>query len=116
MRWLGLDWDGEVIYQFARAERHREVAESLLAAGHAYHCYATPEELAAMRDTARAEGRPMRYDGRWRDRDPAEAPAGVKPVIRLRASADEGGSTAGSIYRYDRRGLIAALAAAQGGR
>ncbi|GJE43509.1 glutamate--tRNA ligase [Methylobacterium soli] len=88
MRWLGLEWDGEVIYQFARAARHREVAESLLATGHAYHCYATPEELAAMRDSARAEGRPMRYDGRWRDRDPAEAPSGVKPVIRLRAPAE----------------------------
>ncbi|MFC7662444.1 glutamate--tRNA ligase [Methylorubrum suomiense] len=85
MRWLGLDWDGEVIYQFARAERHRAVAESLLASGHAYHCYATAEELTQMRETARAEGRAPRYDGRWRDRDPSEAPAGVKPVIRLRA-------------------------------
>lgn len=85
MRWLGLDWDGEVIYQFARAERHREVAESLLASGNAYHCYASAEELAQMRETARAEGRAPRYDGRWRDRDPSEAPAGVKPVIRLRA-------------------------------
>lgn len=88
MRWLGLDWDGEVIYQFARAERHREVAESLLASGHAYHCYASAEELAQMRETARAEGRAPRYDGRWRDRDPSEAPAGVKPVIRLRAPTE----------------------------
>ncbi|KAB1076054.1 glutamate--tRNA ligase [Methylobacterium planeticum] len=88
MRWLGLDWDGDVVYQFARAERHREVAENLLVAGHAYHCYATPEELAAMRETARAEGRPIRYDGRWRDRDSSDAPAGVKPVIRLRAPID----------------------------
>ncbi|WP_336486637.1 glutamate--tRNA ligase [Methylobacterium nigriterrae] len=88
MRWLGLDWDGDVIYQYARAARHREVAESLLASGNAYHCYATPEELAAMREAARAEGRPMRYDGRWRDRDLAEAPAGIKPVIRLRAPTD----------------------------
>ncbi|SFK84690.1 glutamate--tRNA ligase [Methylorubrum salsuginis] len=85
MRWLGLDWDGEVIYQFARAERHRAVAESLLASGNAYHCFATAEELTQMRETARAEGRAPRYDGRWRDRDPSEAPAGVKPVIRLRA-------------------------------
>jgi glutamyl-tRNA synthetase len=88
LSWLGLDWDGEVVYQFARAERHREVAESLLASGNAYRCYASPEELAAMRESARAEGRPMRYDGRWRDRDPSEAPAGVKPVIRLRAPSD----------------------------
>ena len=88
MRWLGLDWDGDVIYQFARADRHRAVAESLLASGHAYHCYATAEELTQMRETARAEGRAPRYDGRWRDRDPSEAPEGVKPVIRLRAPTE----------------------------
>jgi glutamyl-tRNA synthetase len=83
--WLGLDWDGEVVYQYANAARHRAVAEQMLAEGKAYRCYASAEELAEMRETARAEGRPMRYDGRWRDRDPSEAPAGVKPVIRLRA-------------------------------
>ncbi|WP_293867902.1 glutamate--tRNA ligase [uncultured Alsobacter sp.] len=85
LSWLGITWDGDVVYQFARAARHREVAERLLAEGKAYHCYATPQELEEMREKARAEGRPMRYDGRWRDRDPSEAPAGVKPVIRLRA-------------------------------
>ncbi|AWN48642.1 glutamate--tRNA ligase [Methylobacterium terrae] len=88
LAWLGLDWDGDVVYQFARAARHREVAEGLLATGRAYHCYATPEELTEMREAARREGRPIRYDGRWRDRDPSEAPAGVKPVIRLRAPTD----------------------------
>ncbi|HVX92060.1 MAG TPA: glutamate--tRNA ligase [Xanthobacteraceae bacterium] len=85
LAWLGLDWDGEPIYQFSRAARHREVAEQLLAAGKAYRCYASPQELEEMRETARREGRPMRYDGRWRDRDPSEAPPGVKPVIRLKA-------------------------------
>jgi glutamyl-tRNA synthetase len=85
LRWLELDWDGDVIYQFSRAARHRAVAEQLLAAGKAYHCYATPEELAAMRERARAEGRTRLYDGMWRDRDPAGAPAGIKPTIRLRA-------------------------------
>ena len=85
LSWLGITWDGDVVYQFARAARHREVAERLLAEGKAYHCFATPQELEEMREKARAEGRPMRYDGRWRDRDPSEAPAGVKPVIRLRA-------------------------------
>ena len=85
LSWLGITWDGDVVYQFARAARHREIAEGLLAQGKAYHCYATPQELEEMREKARAEGRPMRYDGRWRDRDPSEAPAGVKPVIRLRA-------------------------------
>ncbi|WP_267355471.1 MULTISPECIES: glutamate--tRNA ligase [unclassified Methylobacterium] len=88
LTWLGLDWDGDVVFQFARAERHRAVAEELLAAGRAYHCYATAEELTQMRESARAEGRPPRYDGRWRDRDPSDAPAGIKPVIRLRAPAE----------------------------
>lgn len=85
LAWLGLDWDGDTVYQFARAERHREVAQAMLAAGNAYYCYATPAELDEMREQAKAAGKPMRYDGRWRDRDPATAPAGVKPVIRLRA-------------------------------
>ncbi len=85
MVWLGLDWDGDTVYQFARAERHREVAQQMLASGNAYHCYTTPAELDEMREQAKAQGKPMRYDGRWRDRDPATAPVGVKPVIRLRA-------------------------------
>ena len=86
--WLGLDWDGEVVFQSRRAERHREVALSLLESGGAYRCYCTAEELEEMRTKAKAEGRPMLYDGRWRDRDPAEAPAGVDPVIRLKAPQD----------------------------
>lgn len=85
LSWLGIDWDGEAIYQFARAARHREVAEQLLANGHAYRCYASPDELAQMREAARREGRAKLYDGRWRDRDPAKAPPGVRPAIRLKA-------------------------------
>lgn len=85
LKWLELDWDGDVIYQFSRASRHREVAEQLLASGKAYHCYATAEELTAMREKARAEGRTRLYDGLWRDRDPSEAAAGLKPTIRLKA-------------------------------
>lgn len=88
LSWLGLNWDGEVIRQFSRAARHREAAEGLLAAGHAYHCYATQQELEAMREAARREGRPPRYDGRWRDRDPRDAPVDVKPVIRLKAPSE----------------------------
>src|SRR4030088_1544146 len=79
LKWLELDWAGEVIYQFSRAARHREVAQSLLAGGKAYRCYATPEQLTAMREKARAEGRTRLYDGLWRDRDASEAPAGMKP-------------------------------------
>ncbi len=85
LTWLGIDWDGDAIYQFARSSQHREVAEQLLAAGHAYYCFATPDELREMRETARREGRAKLYDGRWRDRDPKDAPAGVKPTIRLKA-------------------------------
>jgi glutamyl-tRNA synthetase len=87
--WLGLDWDGEVIHQFANADRHAEIARDLLADGKAYHCYCTPEELTEMREQARAEGRRMLYDGRWRDRDPADAPPGIDPVVRFKAP-DEG--------------------------
>src|SRR5256884_3478220 len=85
LNWLGLASDGEPVHQFARAERHREVAEHLLAADKAYYCYATPEELAAMREAARAEGRSKLYNGLWRDRDPSYPRPDVKPVIRLKA-------------------------------
>ena len=85
LAWLGLNHDGEAVSQFSRRERHAEVARELLAKGQAYYCYATPEELEAMREAQRAAGQPLRYDGRWRDRDPKEAPAGVLPTIRLKA-------------------------------
>ena len=85
LNWLGIGWDGEVVYQFARAARHREVVEQLLATGNAYRCYASPDELKDMREAARREGRSKLYDGRWRDRDPNEAPPGAKPAIRLKA-------------------------------
>jgi glutamyl-tRNA synthetase len=85
MRWLDLDWDGEEIYQFSRAARHAEVAREMLADGHAYKCFATAEELEAMRAGQRANKQPLRYDGRWRDRDASEAPADAPFVIRLKA-------------------------------
>ncbi len=85
LAWLGLTWDDEIVHQAARAQRHAEAAGQLLAAGRAYHCYCTPAELEAMREQARAEKRSVRYNGAWRDRDPAEAPPGVLPVVRLRA-------------------------------
>ncbi|MPY68463.1 MAG: glutamate--tRNA ligase [Alphaproteobacteria bacterium] len=88
LSWLGLDHDGEIVYQSARAEAHAAAAHRLLEAGRAYRCYCTPEELTAMREAARAEGRTLLYDGRWRDRDPVEAPAGIEPVIRFRAPRD----------------------------
>ena len=88
LKWMGLDWDGEAVFQSARVARHREAAMELLAAGKAYPCYCTPQELEDMRAAARAEGRSVRYDGRCRHRDPATVPAGVKPAIRLKAPTD----------------------------
>ncbi|HLO23959.1 MAG TPA: glutamate--tRNA ligase [Methyloceanibacter sp.] len=85
LRWLELDWDGEPVYQLARAERHRAIAEQLLAEGKAYRCYASAEELQEMRERARAEGRAPGYDGTWRHRDPSEAPSGIEPAIRFKA-------------------------------
>jgi glutamyl-tRNA synthetase len=85
LTWLGLTWDGDIVFQYSRAPRHRQIAEQLLAEGKAYRCYASPEELTAMREAARSEGRSKLYDGRWRDRDDSEAPPGIKPVIRLKA-------------------------------
>ncbi len=86
--WLGLDRDEQTVFQSTRAGRHAAVAHEMLARGQAYHCYCTAEELKQMREQAVAEGRSPRYDGRWRDRDPREAPAGVKPSIRLKAPRD----------------------------
>ncbi len=92
--WLGMDWDnkdsplnnGKIYYsQFEHAPRHAEVARQMLANGTAYYCYCSPEELQAMREEQKAKGLSQKYDGRWRDRPASEAPAGVKPVIRLKA-------------------------------
>ncbi|MBF0306033.1 MAG: glutamate--tRNA ligase [Alphaproteobacteria bacterium] len=85
LRWLGLDWDDEPVRQFARAARHAEVARQMVEAGHAYRCWASPDELTLMREEQKAAGKPMRYDGRWRDRPASEAPVGVDPVVRLKA-------------------------------
>jgi len=85
MKWLGLDWDEQAYFQAERAARHAEIAYHLLESGQAYKCYATAEELAALREEQRASGKPLRYDGRWRDRDPDDAPAGAPFVVRLKA-------------------------------
>jgi glutamyl-tRNA synthetase len=100
MKWLGLDWDGEPVMQFSRAAQHRAAAEKLLAQGKAYKCFATPEELTAMREEQKAKSLPLRYDGRWRDRDPALAPAGAKPVIRFKAPQD-GSTTISDLVQGD---------------
>lgn len=88
LKWLGLDWDGEPISQFSRVTRHAEVAHELLAAGKAYRCYLSQDELAAMREKAEAEKTSFTVMSPWRDRDPKDAPAGVPGVVRFRAPRD----------------------------
>ena len=88
MTWLGLDWDGDVVYQFERARRHAEVAQAMLDNGHAYKCFATAEELEAMRAEQRANKQPLRYDGRWRDRVCGPEQEGQPFVVRLKAERE----------------------------
>lgn len=85
LAWLELDHDNEPESQFANRQRHIDVANGLLAAGKAYKCYCTPEELTEMREEAKKVGRPVAYDRRWRDKDESEAPEGIDPVIRIKA-------------------------------
>lgn len=84
LEWMGLEGDGDPVFQSHNAARHTEVADQLIAAGKAYKCYCTPEELAEMREASRAEGRTRLYDRRWRDKDPADAPSGVAPSVRVK--------------------------------
>lgn len=88
LKWLGIKWDGEPVFQFARAAHHVELAKKLVEEGKAYYCYCTPQELEAMREEAKARGESPKYNGMWRNRDPKTAPAGVAPVIRLKAPLD----------------------------
>lgn len=84
LAWLGLSGDEPPVFQHAGIERHAEVARELLAQGRAYCCYCSPEELQEMRSEAQKKGRTALYDGRWRDRDPVDAPSGINPVVRLK--------------------------------
>ena len=84
LAWLGLDWDGDPVSQAARADRHAEVARQILASGHAFKCFATPDEIAAFREAARAEGRSTLYHSPWRDADPSSHPD-IPFAIRLKA-------------------------------
>ena len=92
LTWLGLEWDGDAVFQFSRAERHAEVAHQMVENGHAYRCWMTQEEIAAQRAEAEAAKRPLRIRSPWRDRDPAEAPEGQPFVVRLKAPR-EGATT-----------------------
>lgn len=88
LKWMELDWDGDVISQFARIANHKAAVDRLLVEGNAYRCYCSPDELTEMREEARKKGTSALYDGRWRDRDPSEAPEGVDPVIRLKTPTE----------------------------
>jgi glutamyl-tRNA synthetase len=91
MKWLGLDYDEGPVYQMQRLARYHEVAEQLIAAGLAYRCYSTPEELDAMREAQRECGEKTHYDGRWRPEPGKVLPAppiGVKPVVRFKNPQD----------------------------
>ncbi|MEM7242182.1 MAG: glutamate--tRNA ligase [Pseudomonadota bacterium] len=89
LTWLGLDWDGDPISQFSRADRHREVAQDLLAKGAAYKCFSTPEEIEVYRDKAQAENNPLPFQSPWRDADPSTHPD-APFVIRLKAPREGG--------------------------
>jgi glutamyl-tRNA synthetase len=100
LKWLGIDWDDEPVFQSSKLNRHVELAENLVKEGKAYYCYCAPEELETMREEAKTKGLSPKYDGRWRNRDPKDAPAGVKPVIRLKVST-EGETTLRDIVQGD---------------
>ena len=91
VKWIGLDYDGEVVSQFERRARHAEIAHELLKSGKAYYCYCSPQELEEMREKAKLEGKPTFYDRRWRD-SKERPPVDVKPVIRIKAPI-EGATT-----------------------
>ena len=92
LQWLGIDWDGDAVFQFARADRHAEVAHQMVANGHAYRCYMTQDEIAAQREAAQAAKQPLRIRSPWRDADPATAPDSQPFVVRLKAPR-EGATT-----------------------
>lgn len=85
MRWLGLDWDGELTYQSQRIDLYNAAVDRLLETGHAYWCSCSPEEVEAMREKARAAGAKPRYDGRCRNRDLGPGPG---RVVRLKVPAE----------------------------
>ncbi|MFT9454082.1 glutamate--tRNA ligase [Komagataeibacter saccharivorans] len=85
LAWMGIESDEKPVFQSTRQARHAEVAHELLEKGLAYRCYCTADELKEMREKAMAEGRPPRYNGMWRDRDPSEAPANTPYTVRIKA-------------------------------
>ncbi len=87
LKWLGLDYDGEIVSQFSRQARHVEVAKQMIDEGKAYYCYCSPQELEEMREAARKDGKKVFYDRRWRDGN-LPIPSDIKPVVRIKAPLD----------------------------
>ena len=85
LKWLNLDWDNEIIYQSQNQKRHKEVAEELLAKGLAYKCFCSEEDLNKMREEAKILKKPFRYNRKWREKDPKDAPKDISPVIRIKS-------------------------------
>ena len=85
LEWMGIKADGDPVYQSKNINRHIEISQQLLAEEKAYKCYCSPEELEEMRNESMKKGKPIRYDGKWRDRDPSDAPSGINPTIRFKA-------------------------------
>ena len=90
LRWLGLDWDGQAVSQAAGAKRHAEVAQQMLASGHAYKCFSTQDDITAFREAAKAEGRSTLFASPWRDADPATHP---DAPFAIRVKAPQTGET-----------------------
>jgi len=85
LKWLNLDWDNEIIYQSQNKKKHKEVAEELLAKGLAYKCFCSEEDLNKMREEAKILKKPFRYNRKWREKDPKDAPKDISPVIRIKS-------------------------------
>ena len=85
LKWLNLDWDNEIIYQSQNQKRHKEVAEELLKKGLAYKCFCSEEDLNKMREEAKILKKPFRYNRKWREKDPKDAPKDISPVIRIKS-------------------------------
>lgn len=88
LKWLELDWDEEVVFQFRRSARHAEIVQQLLDSGKAYYCYTSQEELALLREQAKKEGKPFHYYSPWRDNNKHDAPKDINPVVRLRTEEE----------------------------
>ena len=85
IKWLNLDWDNKIVYQSENKKRHIKIAEGLLKKGLAYKCFCSEEELNKMREEAKILKKPFRYNRKWREKNPKDAPKDIRPVIRIKS-------------------------------